>query len=467
MAAEGSYAPRLRTGVVLCGVGTAGAYQAGVWRALVEAGVKIDLVAGHGAGVATALCAAIDGGAKLWSAEGPWTSARVRGAYGWRPALRLAAIGVFVACLIVCAPLLVLVWAAIVYAASLIASLVNLPDASAWLVGQYDRSLAMLFRPPMLPTIVPRAIVLAMLVVVGVVVVAGVRAASAERSRRRLRGAWWWRLVGAPLESSEPAAALSETLWALVRGASSAPRPTAAEIGRRYAEILGDNLGQPGFREVLVAVHDIDARRDVVGAVLAPERRAGFTGRRPGPGPREAECVDLGGAQPELLIDFLTGSQRLPLASAPHPMRFAAESYWRGEEHRICDRNELALRLLEEMAALGVEQILLVGAAPPALGPHGLRASPIDLRGRAGEVVRSMETAALHDAWAAASTRFSGVFVVRPDHNPIGPFDFGGTYDAASDRRRSVGELMAQGYADAYRQFIEPVVAAGERLEAM
>jgi hypothetical protein len=77
--------------------------------------------------------------------------------------------------------------------------------------------------------------------------------------------------------------------------------------------------------------------------------------------------------------------------------------------------------------------------------------------------MRSIETAALQDAYAAAATRFSGVFVIRPAHNPIGPFDFAGTYDEGSDRRRTVEELMAQGYADAYRLFIEPVVAAGER----
>ena len=52
--------------------------------------------------------------------------------------------------------------------------------------------------------------------------------------------------------------------------------------------------------------------------------------------------------------------------------------------------------------------------------------------------------------------------MIRPDHNPIGPFDFRGTYDEASDRRRTLAELMQQGYADAYRHFIEPIVAVGD-----
>jgi hypothetical protein len=96
-----------------------------------------------------------------------------------------------------------------------------------------------------------------------------------------------------------------------------------------------------------------------------------------------------------------------------------------------------------------------------------MRSRPADVRARIGELARSIETAVLNDCAAAASTRFSGVFVVRPGHNPIGPFDFGGVYDEASDRQRTIRELIQQGYDDAYQQFIEPVVAAGERLEEL
>ena len=45
------YIPQLRTALVLTGTGTAGAYHAGALRALSEAGVKIDLIAGRGVGV--------------------------------------------------------------------------------------------------------------------------------------------------------------------------------------------------------------------------------------------------------------------------------------------------------------------------------------------------------------------------------------------------------------------------------
>ena len=45
------YSPQRRTALVLTGTGTAGAYHAGVLRALHEAGVKLDIVAGRGVGV--------------------------------------------------------------------------------------------------------------------------------------------------------------------------------------------------------------------------------------------------------------------------------------------------------------------------------------------------------------------------------------------------------------------------------
>src|SRR5918998_4505086 len=83
------YSTRLRTAIVLTGTGTAGAYHAGVLRALHEAGVRIDLVAGRGIGAATAMFAAVDGGPRLWETNGIWR-AGASGLYGWRAPLRAA-----------------------------------------------------------------------------------------------------------------------------------------------------------------------------------------------------------------------------------------------------------------------------------------------------------------------------------------------------------------------------------------
>src|SRR5437899_6161397 len=86
-----AYAPILRTALVLTGTGTAGAYHAGVLRALHEAGVKLDIVAGRGIGVVGALFAAIDGGQRLWDETGFWRAPAVRSLYRWRAALQLTA----------------------------------------------------------------------------------------------------------------------------------------------------------------------------------------------------------------------------------------------------------------------------------------------------------------------------------------------------------------------------------------
>ena len=83
-AAPQPYSPRQRTALVLAGTGTAGAYQAGVLRALAEAGVRIDLVAGRGMGAVTALYAAVDAAATLWEPAGLWTGPSRPSLYPWR-----------------------------------------------------------------------------------------------------------------------------------------------------------------------------------------------------------------------------------------------------------------------------------------------------------------------------------------------------------------------------------------------
>lgn len=462
-----SYAPRLRTALVLCGAGTAGAYHAGVLRALDEAGVKVDVVAGHGAGVIGALGGAVDSGSSLWGAASPWSQPRLQHAYRLRPSLRAAAWGLVVSLGVMVSPLLVLLVATAVYGVATLASLVNLPGVAARLVEAYSTVIGWLFDPPVLPTIVPRFVLLGLLVCAAVLVVAAVRARQLDRGRRRVRGGLLWQLLGHPLDGREPERLMVDAFWSFTRGASDAPQPTRHEMGRQYVDLVSENFGQPGFREVVVAVHDLDARRDMVVAILSPSFRQAFAGRRVGAGPREAEALDLSSASDidrPLIVDALVASLRLPVASKPHDVSFPMANYWQGETHRWCDRAELVGRLIDEVARIGVEQVILVTAAPPPSTPHDLRPRAGDVRSRMGETLRSTETAAFQDAWASAATRFSGVFTIRPTHNPIGPFDNAGVYDESSDRRRPVTELIQQGYDDAYRQFIEPVVATGERV---
>src|SRR5215475_7449445 len=100
-----AYSPQRRTALVLVGTGTAGVYHAGVLRALHEAGVKIDVVAGQGVGAIGALFAAVDGGQRLWEDHGFWSGPEVRRFYGWRAASRFVAFLLAVAVAIVLVPL--------------------------------------------------------------------------------------------------------------------------------------------------------------------------------------------------------------------------------------------------------------------------------------------------------------------------------------------------------------------------
>src|SRR2546429_6709821 len=103
------YSPRLRTALVLTGTGTAGAYHAGVLRALHEAGVKLDVVAGRGIGVVGALFAAIDGAHRLWEDGGFWRTPDLRSLYRWRGVVRVIVWALAVSAVTVAMPILVMV----------------------------------------------------------------------------------------------------------------------------------------------------------------------------------------------------------------------------------------------------------------------------------------------------------------------------------------------------------------------
>jgi len=458
-----SYSPDRRTALVLCGTGAHGAYHAGFLRALQEAGVKIDLVAGQGIGAAGAAVAAIDGSARLWDTDGIWRSHAATTFYRWHPVLRVGGWIAAILGLVLLIPLFVLAIGLVIFLLGFLLTLLGV-GAGQMLTGAYASTLTALFADRNLPTIVPR---LAMAVLLILVLVSACGVLLAERrapNRRRAQGAWWWRLLAAPLDAGDARHAFAASMWQLIRGAAPLSIPPPAVLGRRYAEVLAENLGQPGFRELIVAATDLDARRDVVAALIREPYVREFMASRPGRD-RRSEVLDLGGAGREHAFDVIDAALTPPLVCDPALVRFASDSYWRGETHRLCDRPGLVTRLLEEVATAGVTQVIVVSATASAGEPHRLAPPRLDVRHRFGDVTAAADAAALRDALVMARLRFDGVYVVSPSHNPIGPFDFAGAYDPASDRRESLAELVQHGYEDAYRQFIEPVVgASGEHL---
>jgi hypothetical protein len=423
-----AYSPDRRTALVFCGTGAHGAYQAGVLRALQEAGVKVDLAAGQGVGAATAALAAIDGGARLWEEGGVWRGGAAARLYGWKRTL-LASAWLFAA---LCAT----------------ATVLAIEVATGRAVSRFA-------------AVAVAAIALS---IIGVLAAAAIADRMRAPARRRGSGVWWWRVAGAPLDAHAARELFVDTIWGLIRGAAPLARPDRLALGRRYSEVLAESLGQPGFRELLIVTHDLETHSDVVAALLRESYRREFMARRAGR-ERRAEALDLAGIGRDHAIDVVCGALSLSLGTDPHLITYGPDTYWRGETHRLVDRPGGVARVLEELYAAGVSQVIVVTAVAVAMTPHRLVSPRLDLRQRVAEAAASAEAAGVRDAIEQARLRFDGIFTICPAHNPVGPLDFSGAYDEASDRRQTLSEVMERGYEDAYRQFIEPVVgASGEHL---
>lgn len=455
-----AYSPERRTALVLSGVGADGAYHGGVLRALHEAGVKVDIVAGRGIGAVGALFAAVDGAQRLWDEKGFWRAPGVGSLYAWRPTLRLLAWACAAAVAVVALPLATIVAGLAVFPIDFVLKMVGVQAASG-LVVRYLAFAEAMSAPEALPTWLPRIVVL----VLGAA--AAIAVAAAPSLRRGARGRLRWRLLRAPLSAHAALEHCWAMMWDLVRGAARLKRPTPVDLGRRYTEMLAENIGQPGFRELLIVTHDIDARRDLLFALVAEPRRTQLVrrGTTEQAGERRAEVMDLAGVGRDHLPDALSAALAVPVVTEPHAIVFGADSYWRGETHRLCDRPASLPRLVDELAALDVEQLILVSAAPDPAGPHALAGQRLDARGSVGEYLQSFEAATVRDLASRSAAGWPRLFLIRPSHNPIGPFDFHGGFDTRSNRRQPLLELMGRGYEDAYHQFIEPIVgASGDRM---
>jgi len=462
MAGREPYSPRYRTALVLTGTGSAGAYHAGVLRALAEAGVRIDLVAGHGIGALGALFTAIEGGPALWGAEGFWQQRPVGGFYGWRTAVRALGWAGAAALAIVLVPLALLGAGLITYPLAFLLRVSGL-EAGSVLAEGYSAFVRGAFLPGGLASWIPQGAFLLAVVVLVAIAIASYRGRTPGRQRER--GRFWWRVFGAPLDRGAVISFWQTALWRLITGGVKVPSPDPLELSRRYAELLTENLGQPGFRELVVLVHDLDTRRDVITAALTEPYRRPFFGRRTATivsQERASETLDLAGADRDHLVDVLSAALCLPVVTEPWPVALSPENYWRGETHRWCDRPGCVARLLEEVQAAGAEQVIVVSAATADREPHTLADLRIDGRGRVGAWLASEGAASVRDAVRARADAFRCILAIGPGYNPVGPLDLVGSYDERSDRVQLLGESLDHGYADAYRQFIEPVVGAAD-----
>ena len=96
------------------------------------------------------------------------------------------------------------------------------------------------------------------------------------RRRRRFAEAF-----ESPLDAVPGRTRLSRLLWEVARGSAISPAPPSREeLGRRYVALLAENLGQPGFRELILRTADLDLGAALPFVVLQEPHREAFAAAR-------------------------------------------------------------------------------------------------------------------------------------------------------------------------------------------
>lgn len=477
------YSPKRRTALVFTGSGTAGAYHAGVLKALDETGVKVDVVVGSGVGTVAAAFAAVAGGAKLYGSGGFWDELGWAALYRVRPALRVAALLLLASMGVLLFPLVLGLLAGLASPLLIVVDLAlpgSVRAGLARLTGIWEA-----LRIPYLAALVAPIFVLSLLA-------AGALVRLFLRRRRRAAEAFEFVL--------DPQAGRQRLLHALAevtRGSGlAAQAPEAAELGRRYVALLVENQGQPGFRELILRVADLDTGRALPFVALAEPHAKAFTsarGRGPqGRGEALPDAIEL--RHPvgeELFFDAVMAGLLPALVAGVQRVVFPKGGPYAGQVHRLADAALAGGTGLAEALHAGAEQIIVVTAVPEEPGAparrRGMRAlvdgALATLERQALE--RDVRTAErfnrlidtlghrLEDggrAWQDPLTgrlhREVGLWVVRPRRRALLPLDFDGAEDPGSEVVETPADLAEQGYRDAYREFLEPVLGAGSEPRA-
>jgi hypothetical protein len=465
--------------LVFTGSGASGAYHAGVLKALDESGVKIDLAVGSGIGTVGAAFAAVAGGARLYGADSFWRGVGWRSFYRVRPILRVtlwllaAILGVIVVpaalalLLGLLSPLILLVWLLLSRFGSGVPGWVGLEVGA--LPGLYSAALAL----PAFGLALAVVAFLARLVL---------------RDRRRMGEA-----LEAVLDARRAEERLRRMLWTVASGpAVSADAPPAEELSKRYTALLAENLGQPGFRELILRVADLETGAALPLVLLQDVHRAAFAAARARGSRQRSEGipggVDMRRSGYEALFFDAVVTGLLPLLGAPvRRVTFPKGGVHAGEVHRLADAALVGGSGLSEALAAGAEQVIVVTGVPQAAqvpprrrGPRALAdglLATLERRGverdvdGAERINRMVETLGHRTddggrGWQDPATgrlyRDVALYVIRPERRALGPLELDGARDPASEVMETLEDLMERGYHDAYRLFVEPVVGGGE-----
>jgi hypothetical protein len=469
------YSPKRRTALVFTGSGATGAYHAGALRALDESGVKIDLVVGSGIGTVAAAFAAVAGGTRLYGAGGFWDGAGWHSLYRVRPVVRVvlallaALLGVFLAP--AAAALVLGLLSPLLLLGRLIWSRVS-PGATVPINLGVDA----------LPSVYLTALGVPAFAIALVLVAFLVRRAS--RGRRRLAESF-----EALLDAQRGAQRLARALWEVCRGPSVATAvPSENEISQRFVALAADNLGQPGFREMILRAADLETGSALPFVLLDDSHRAAFAAARSRgvrsrvdglPGAVDLRAPGYDG----LLFDAVVTGLLPPLLAPVRRVAFPRGGIHAGEVHRLGDASVVAGCGLSEALAAGAEQVIVVAGTPQtaALPPRrrgpqaladavlaGLERQAVDRDVAGAERINRMVETLGHRtedggrAWQDPATgriyRDFALYVVRPEKRVLGPLELDGAQDPATEVLETPAELMELGHRDAYRLFVVPVV---------
>lgn len=466
------YSPRRRTALVLTGSGASGAYHAGVLRALDESGVKIDLVVGSGAGTVAAALGAAAAGEKLYGEGGLWDEAEWATFYRLRAPARVAVLLLSIAFGVFLLPLALALLAGILFPLLLIVDLA-VPGLPAQGIALLAAAPALL-RAPYLAALSAPVFMLCVLALLYL-------ARHYARDRRRFGEAF--ESLFDPLPGHRRVA---RVLWEVCRGpAVTGKVPPDAELGARYVATLTENENQPGFRELILRAGDLDSGRALPFVVLSEARRATFFQLRRG---RKGEplAVDLRAKGYEaLFLDAVLTGLLPPLAAPVRRVAFPRGGLFAGEVHRLTDATAVAGCGIGDALAAGAEQVIVATAVPESEAPLPRRRGPRALldgllatlerqavevdAATAERINRLVETLGHRTedggrAWQDPATgrqfRSFALYLIRPERRALGPLELDGGQDPGTEVVETPEDLLEQGYRDAYRLFVEPVVGA-------
>jgi hypothetical protein len=471
------YSPKRRTALVFTGSGSSGAYHAGALKALDESGVKLDLVVGSGVGTLAAAFAAVAGGARLYGKGGFWDGLGWSSLYRLRTPLYVFAVLLVAAFVIFLLPLALATLGGLLFPLALIVDLLAPGWPARTFAGVQAAPAAL--RAPYLAALAAPVFALSVIALVTLVRLV-------LRDRRRVG-----ELFESVLDASPAGARLRRGLWEVARGvALSGPVPSPAELGRRYTALAFENLGQPGFRELILRSADLETGRALPFLLLQDASRASFATAllrdRRAPVDGLVEAVDLRTPEHAVLLFDAVLSGLLPAPILP-PLRveFPRGGVFPGETHRLAESGLVAGSGVREALDAGAEQIILVSASPEqtglrprrrggralfdaALAAQERQALESDLltAERQNRMVQTLGHAGEDGrrAWQDPATgrvaREFSLYVIRPTARALGPLELDAEIDPATEVAQTLSDLMEQGYRDAYRLFVEPVVGA-------